>query len=446
MLPALVAPLALSSPIDVGATTAACGAPAAGAARCPVALAPEQMFEWARQLADSGRDAAAIELLRLLTEDRNPDFRAEARVRIARLLARRGDRTGALIWYRRLLDEKPDAAAARIEFAALLAETGDLAAARRALRQLDPGALPPEVALAVDRYVQALRSRKPWGGSFELALAPDSNVNRATRAGTLDTVVARLNLSRDARQQAGIGVRQAGQLYARLDLGDRLTLVPRLSSQAVLFRAGRFNDISGAAQLGLEYRRKADRFTPALGWTGRWFGGQLFARTGTVNVAWLHPAGRRAQIDATIGLNRVRYARDRAQDGMILSAVGSYERALSARSGVSATVSTTRQTARIPGHASVAAALGGVYWHDFGRTTLFASVGGSRLAADARLPLFPRRRAEWYVAARAGAVWRRLQVAGFSPQLRVSFERNWSTVGLYAFRRVATDFGITRSF
>jgi tetratricopeptide (TPR) repeat protein len=393
-----------------------------------------------------GRPDTATTIYRALEHDPSLDIRNEARFRHAQLLARQRKLTEAALLYRAILDEKPDAQRVRLALAALLAQMGDLNAARRELRQAQAGALPPDVAQVVKQFTAALRSRKPWGGSFELAFAPDSNINRATSATTLDTVIAPLNLSQDARQQSGIGIRQSSQVYARLDLGKRLTLVPRLSSQAALYRAGQFNDISGSAQLGFEWRLKSDRITPSLGHTWRWYGGGIYARTQSLTVDWLHPAGKRAQLNASASINRARYATNPLQDGMIYTGAVGYERALSARSGASLTVSANRQTARDPGYATAAGTVSGVYWHDFGKTTVFATAAGSHLEADARLWLFPERRSDWYLRGGVGAVFRKIEVAGFSPVVRVAYERNWSTVGIYDFDRVSTDIGITRSF
>jgi hypothetical protein len=153
---------------------------------------------------------------------------------------------------------------------------GNISAARR-MRQAQAGGLPPQVAQVVKQYAAALLSQT-LGRVFELALAPDSNINRATSATTLDTVIAPLNLSQDARQRSGLGVRNRAR-YGRLDLGKSFTLVPRASSQATLYQTSQFNDISASAQLGLEYRRKADRITPSAGYTWRWYGGNIYART-----------------------------------------------------------------------------------------------------------------------------------------------------------------------
>lgn len=283
-------------------------------------------------------------------------------------------------------------------------------------------------------------------GSFELALAPDSNINRATSATTLDTVIAPLNLSKDARQRSGLGLKGSGQGYLRADLGKNVTLVPRLSGQGAFYRASQFNDMSGSAQLGLEWRSKADRITPSAGYTWRWYGNELYARTQTLSVDWLHPIGKRAQLNTNIGVSRALYIRNALQDGMIYTGSITYERALTTRSGGSIALSANRQTARDPGYATASGGLGLVYWHDFGKMTLFGTVTTSRLEADTKLFLFPERRKEWYARGGVGAVIRHVQVSGFSPVVRVAYERNWSTVGIYDYRRVSTDIGITRAF
>lgn len=416
--------------------------PCAGDVKISVA----QVFALAEELIKAGRADEAVATLKVVTQDNSAEYRAEARVRIARVLASRGDFSGAAIWYRKLLDEKPDAAAVRMELAALLVRIGNVSAARRELRQAQATGLPPQVAEVVERYVAALRSLKPWGGSFELALAPDSNINRATSATTLDTVIAPLNLSKDARQRSGLGLKGSGQLYLRANLGKNVTLVPRLSGQGAFYRSSQFNDVSGSAQLGLEWRSKADRITPSAGYTWRWYGDDLYARTQSVSLDWLHPMGKRAQLDTNIGFNRARYLGNALQDGIIYTGSVTYERALTTRSGGSIALSANRQTARDPGYATASGGLGLVYWHDFGKVTLFGTLTASRLEADKRLFLFPDRRQEWYGRGGGGAVIRRVQVAGFSPVIRVAYERNWSTVGIYDYRRVSTDIGITRAF
>src|SRR6185369_6860231 len=101
----------------------------------------------------------------------------------------------AAVEMRRILDEQPGAARVRLELARIDAQLGNLSAARRELRAAQAAGLPPEVERAVRFYATALQASRPFGGSIELALAPDSNINRATRADTLGTVIGNFTLN-----------------------------------------------------------------------------------------------------------------------------------------------------------------------------------------------------------------------------------------------------------
>ena len=75
--------------------------------------------------------------------------------------------------------------------------------------------LPPAVARLVDRYSEALRAARPCGASLEIALAPDSNINRATRSDTLGTVLGDFDIDKDSKAKSGTGLSLHGQAYRR---------------------------------------------------------------------------------------------------------------------------------------------------------------------------------------------------------------------------------------
>lgn len=385
-------------------------------------------------------------MYRALARDPDAEVRAEARFRLGQLLERGGRPREAAAQYRALLDEKPDAARVRLELARLLTQLGDEGAARRELRQAQAGALPPQVVQIVDQFAAALRSRKPWGASLEVALMPDSNVNRATDAATLDTVLAPLQLSRDAREQSGIGARAAGQLYARVPLAANLALVPRAAAQADLYRQSRFNDVSASALVGLEWSLGRDRLRPSIGGTQRWYGNHPYARTATAAIDWQHPLGTRAQLTTSATIADTRYRDNALQNGLLLNGAVAYERAFSPRAGGSITLSATRQAARDPGFATASGSASLLGWREFGRTTVYATAGLRRLEGDARLFLFADRRKDWNVSLGVGATFRRLQVRGFAPIVRLEWERNRSSIGIYDYARTAAAIGVTRAF
>jgi hypothetical protein len=405
-------------------------------------LSVVELFRVADQARTNGRRADAEAVYNALAHDPNPEVRAEARFRHGMMLASLKRYREAAVLFRAILDEKPAATRVRLELARMLASMGDELAARRQLRQARAQGLPAHVALAVDQFDNALRSAKPFGGSFELALAPDTNINRATADRTLDTVIAPLTLSSEARQRSGIGVEAGGQAYARVSLLPDLDLTPRVSGQGNLYGASEFNDLSASATLGLEWRHGADRISPSGGATWRWYGGPLYAQTAQVSLDWIHRLGGDAQIEGRASAAKATYETNTLQNGWLYAGAASYERALSAKSGASLTLDVLRRTADDPGYATWSGGLTVLYWRELGRTTLFASAGAQRLAGDQRLFLFPEPRREWLYKAEAGATFRRFAWKGFAPIVKFNFEQNRSTVGLYRYRRFVTMVGI----
>jgi outer membrane protein len=414
--------------------------------RTVTGLSPAQVMEFAANAQAAGDDATAIAAYKALDADPDADVRHEARFRHALLLEARGRLADAAVMLRAILDEKPGAQRVRLELAKVLALMGDERGAYRALRQAQAGGLPPDVAALVSQFTSAFRANKPYGLSVEFALAPDSNINRSTRADTLDTIIAPLELSDDAKQQSGIGLKLGAQAFARIPIGTSLNLAPRLSGQGNLYQASQFNDIAGSGQLGLEWTRGRSRFIPSVGRTYRWYGGTLYALTDTASLNWRRLLGNKAQLDADIAVGRSRYKLNPLQSGTITSASIGYERAFGARAGGSVTLSGQRQSATDPGYATVSGGLGLVYWREVGKATLYATADVRRLEGDARLLLFPKRRRETYSRISLGATFRHLQVAGFSPLVRASYERNASSVGLYDYDRNAVEVGIKRAF
>jgi tetratricopeptide (TPR) repeat protein len=435
---------------------AAALAPAWAAAQVPAGRGPAQtrieglsaadLFGAADRAIAASRPQEALAFYDAMTRDPDLEIRTEARFRRGMLLADLGRLVEAAASFRALLDEKPDALRARLELARVLALLGLQAEARRELRQAQAGPLPREVALVIDQFARALQSAKRAGGSFSVAVAPDTNINRATASRTLDTIIAPLVLSDDARARSGIGISYAGQAYAKLPIGRGLALVPRVSSGGYLYRDSQFDDVSASALLGVEYAAGADRISPSAGISQRWYGGDVYARSAVVAVDFVHPLNKRTQLIIAGSLNFTRYLRNDLQSGTLFDLNLSVEHALDPRTAIGMTASATRQAAKDPGYATTAGGLSVFVARELGRATLSATIGLRRTEGDARLFLFPAPRREWLVQAQAAGVFRQLAWHGFAPMVRLRYERNSSTVGLYEYRRLSTELGIARAF
>lgn len=410
------------------------------------ALSPADLLMLGERARSGGRTNDAELIYRALISDHDPEIRAEARFRLGMMLADQRRYRDAASLFRALLDEKPTANRVRLELARVLALMGEEELARRQLRQAQAAGLPPDVAIVVGRFSNALRSRRRFGGSAEIALIPDSNINRATRAATLDTVIAPLTLDKDARARSGLGLKIGGEAYGRLPLGQDTALLVRGFGSGLFYGRGRFNDISGSILIGPEFRLGGDRVRPAGGLGWRSYGGHTYARTNSAAFNWLHPIGHRSQIITDLSATRATYAQNRLQDGSSYDASISFEHGFRPRFGGSFTLSANRQTARDPGYATASVAGGLLLWQDLGPATLYASATYRHLESDARLFLYPETRTDNFVRVGAGISWRRLSLLGLAPILRVAYERNQSTVGIYDYRRVAVDLGVVSAF
>lgn len=411
-------------------------------------MSAAELFAFADAARDAGDFATAEAAYRALSENPDVEVRSEARFRLGLMLAdRMGRPRDAAVEFRKILDEKPDAARVRLELARMDAALGNLGAAERELRAVQAsGQLPPEVEQAVRFYANALSANKPLGGSLELALAPDTNINRATRSDTLGTVIGDFTLSEDARAKSGLGVSVRGQAYVRAPLGKGARLLGRVSTSGDIYGNSDFNDIALAVQGGPEIRSGRDRISLSGGPVWRWYGMKPYSLSWWLSANWQHPLGKRASLRLDGGASHVDNRRNDLQDGHAYSLSVGLDRAFSPRFGGGVLASLNRTDAADPGYSDVTAGTSLYLFREFGQATAVVSLGYSRLEADKRLVLYPKRRVDDRFTASAGLTLRRLRVGSFAPFVRLRFERNASSVGIYDFNRVAGEFGLSSAF
>jgi hypothetical protein len=409
-------------------------------------LTAGQMLQLADDLTRSGDTAKAELVLEALTRDPDSDIRNEARFRESKLLAARGRLSAAAVMLRQILDEKPNAVPVRLELAGILDRLGDKDGAWRQLRAAQATGLPPAVARLVDRYSEALRSQRSFGASFEIALAPDSNINRATRSDTLGTVFGNFDIGQDGKAKSGTGLSLQAQMFRRFPLNAHSSLLIRGTGAADLYRDSRFNDIAADVATGPELDLGHDRLQLELGFTQRWFGQKPFLRSVRTAATYSHPLGRRTLLRLNGNAALLDNQMNDLEDGKSYSGQVDIERALGPPGGIAANFGLDREALKDPGYATTGwrAALTG--WRDIGRLTLTAGAELGRLHADQRLMLFPEKREDRYSRLSLGATFRQLQYGGFAPVARLSIERNRSTIAFYDYRRVRLEAGVDRAF
>ena len=412
-----------------------------------VSLTPAQLFDFAEQAKARADFVTAETAYRALATNPDIEIRTEARFRLALMLADQLHRpAAAAIELREILDEKPKAARVRLELARMDAQLGRPGDAGRELRAAQAAGLPPEVQQLVRFYASAFEDQKPLGYSLGLAIAPDTNINRATKADTLGTIIGDFTLDENAKAQSGVGLALQGQVYGRLGIDEKTRLLVSASGRGSIYRQSQFNDVFAALQAGPERAVGRGRINLNASVSWRWYGGSPYSRALGGTASWRHPLGKRGRVQLGAAVSRDHSLRNALQDATDYSLSVQYDRAFSARFGGGLQLSSARGAARDPGYSTASGNAGIYLFREFGSITGVLNLGYGHLEADQRLFLYPRRRIENRYSAGLAVTFRSLRLGQFAPLARIGFERNKSTVEIYDYSRFSGELGLTASF
>lgn len=446
MRPNLMRGYALVAGLLLLVVTPASASPEGTLGRTRIKASATDLFNLAETLKQRGTPQRAEPILALLARDPDSDVRNEARFRLAQMMEAKGRIRDAAVQLRQILDDRPDTPAVRVKLATLLHKLGDQDAARRELRAVRSAGLPPTVARFVDRLSASLQASKPLGFHVELALAPDSNINRSTRSDTLGTIFGDFTLDQDSKARSGIGAAVRGLAQARLPLAHNLELTGRASADANLYRDKDFSDISVDLSAGPEWRIGRTRLTAEAGVGQHYYAMKPYQRSLRIAGSMSRPIGSvsQARIDvaARWSDNRI----NDLQDGHGISTRLRLERALSPQMLVSGFVGVDRFIAKDDAYSTQSWSVGVTTFREVGRVTLIAGAEFGGLKAADRLALLPEKRSDRLTRFHVGAVFRQLEFAGFAPMTRLVIERNRSTIEYYDYQRTRTEFGISRAF
>lgn len=424
----------------------AAGLLAKGASTTTVQVSAAALFDIAEVAAKRGDEVAAIRAYEALISDVSQEVRLEARFRLALLEVKRGNLTQAAIHLRRIVDQRPDSGRARLELAGVLSKMGDKDGAWRQIRAVQALGLPPAVARLVDRYSEALRAQRSFGGSVQVSFAPDNNINHATDSTKLATVIGDFDIGNDSRAKSGVGIAIQAQAYRRFSLGGDRQVLVRLSGLGNLYKQKRFDDYAVDIGVGPELRLGRNQLNLEFGATQRWYAQKPYQRSVRFALSAARPVAHTSQVRVLGSVSSVNNQINDMEDGTDYSGRISFEHALSATTGLSLSLAAAREARREPAYATTNWRMELLGWQEIGRLTLTAAGQIGRLHADERFALLPERREERFTRVSLAATLRSFAVHGFAPVGRMIFERNKSTIAFYDYKRRRVELGFERAF
>ncbi len=432
--------------------TAAAAQPVCEGGSCRISLTPQQLLASADGLVARGLYAEArplAEALRLA-----PGYKMQSRFLLGLIASEAGDPQGAADHFKAILADDPRQTRVRLELGkAFLAMRKSASADKQFALAAQDGELPAEVARTIRTVRDTIRGSRAWRLDLNLGIAPDSNINNATSAQSIDVLLgeATIPVELNAEAQARSGTGQVAQLSGglRLPLGDDVSAIAELDGTGTNYKGSDFDDyvVQGAA--GAEYRLNATSSVSLQTVAAqRWFGGKAITRQVGLRLGGQAVVGASDRLGFQLDARRTTALFDASYSGWQTGLYGTYERAISRAIVASLGPFVRRDALREKAFSSTEFGgnfgVGGELGHgiNFG-----ASIGLSRATYDAPLQIFgadPRRDKRFVARATLGN--RKFRVLGLSPQLVWTYTKVDSSLRYYDSSRSRFEFTVARYF
>ncbi len=421
---------------------------------CTKRMTAPQLLREAEKLVLQRRFDDARPMLAALHQA--PDMEMQANFLEGYSAAETGDLDTAAKRFRAVLRDRPDMTRARLELARVLMMQGKDSAADHHFRLAEESKdLPPEIERTIRDQRGVLRGRRNWYFNFDFGLAPDSNINSATGATTVDTVYSyngqpiELVLDNNARRRSGVGQTIGVQGGVRLRLADGLAMAVDASGDIINQSGKSADDVSALLAAGPELTMKnGTRVTVQAIGVGRWYGGKSTQTGGGVRLSAQKDLKNGQRIGTQIDVRRIESGYSEIYGGWQYGGYGTYEKVIDKTMIASATGFVRREDLVSEAYSSTEVGynvgIGGELPHGINAGL---SVGISRAIFDAPDGFFSMEpRKDWRVNTRAYAGIRSIRVAGFSPSITYTYSRNASNIGLYDTTRHRVQFELARYF
>lgn len=422
------------------------------AGKCRLQVTPGQLLAKAESLIQEKNYQAALPLVDALGQV--PELQMQQRFLAGYIAIETGDVDGAIKKFRSILDENPGQTRVRLELARAYLMTGKEASADYHFRlaQNDEN-LPDEIAQTIRNTRSILRDQRVWRFSFDFGFAPDTNINGATNAESIDInfgpIKLPLQLDENARERSGIGQTAGFSGGIRVKATDRLALLFDADSKIINYKGEAADDIVIQVAAGPELRiaRYASLSLQAVG-LQRWYGGRLATREYGGRFGYQQALSEGQRLGFELDARRTESQLSNSYSGWQLGANATYEHLIGKSLIASASVFARRDLLNADGFSSfnygVNLGVGGEL-----PLGLNAGVSASISRSDFDAPLLlysTEKRRDWRGFARAYVGSRKIKFLGFSPSVDYNYSRVDSNYGLYEMNRHRVNFKFARYF
>lgn len=450
---------------DAGAETLAGSVTPAASPACDISgtcrfqITPAQLLAKAEALVLAKEFDRARPLVEMLGQV--PNLQMQQQFLAGYIAVETGDLKQAIKTFRSLLDENPGQTRVRLELARTYLLSGKEASADYHFRLAqNDNNLPDEISRTIRNTRSILRDQRVWRFSFDFGFAPDTNINGATNAETIDVnfgaifpilgdAQGELELDESARQRSGIGQTAGFSGGVRLKASDKLAFLFDADSKIINYQGKDADDFVGQIAVGPELRiaRYASVSLQAVG-QQRWFGGKLATREYGARVGFQSALSQGQRVGIELDGRRTDSKRSDSFSGWQLGANVTYEHLIGKSLIASASIFGRRDLLTSDAFSStnygVNLGIGGEL-----PLGLNAGISGSisRSTFDEAIALYStEKRKDWRSFGRAYIGSRQIKFLGFSPSVDYNYSRVDSNYDLYQMNRHRVNFKLAKFF
>lgn len=426
---------------------------------CRFQVTPAQLLAKAEALVHAKQYDRALPLIDALGQV--PDLRMQQQFLAGYIAVETGDLKKAIKTFRSILDENPGQTRVRLELARTYLMSGKEASADYHFRlaQNDDN-LPDEITRTIRSTRSILRDQRVWRFSFDFGFAPDTNINGATNAESIDIypeVISPifgpgkqdLTLEEDARQTSGIGQTAGFSGSVRLKANDKLAFLFDADSKVINYKGTASDDFIGQIAVGPEIRiaRYSSISLQAVG-QQRWYGGRLVTREYGGRLGFQTALSQGQRLGVQLDSRRTESKLSDSFTGWQIGGNATYEHLIGKSLIASAGIFARRNLLRLDRYSSLNYGMNvGIGGEMPLGLNAGVSASISRSTFDEAEELYSKeKRRDWRSFARAYIGSRQIKVLGFSPSIDYNYSRVDSNYDLYQMNRHRVNFKFAKFF
>jgi outer membrane protein len=419
---------------------------------CHIQMSPDQLLSRVEAMIAARDFTGAMPLIEVLGQA--PELEMQQKFLKGFVAAETGDLKAAETVFRSILRDHPGQTRVRLELARIMMLNGKEGAADYHFRLAQQDSdLPPEIAQTIRSVRGVLRDQRTWHLNLNVGLAPDTNINSATSAESVNVNFGPfqlpITLEESARQQSGIGQTGGFSAGLRLKVSKNIAVVVDTENRIVNYKGSFADDIQTQLAVGPEFRLgdTSSLSVQALG-EQRWYGGRKANRDFGLQLGFQKILDAGQRVGLAIDARKSKSQLADAYTGTMLGSNLTYERVVGRAFIASASLfgRVDNLESKALSNKTFGASLGIGGELPLGiNAGLNASI--SRALFDAPQYVYSNEaRHDLRFLSRAYLGVRSLKLAGFSPSVEYIFSKIDSNYVLYQSDRHRVNFKFSRYF